>query len=212
MGIRITRKDREIFEFIDDFGFITIQQCAKIMFKGHKRAYEEARTKLKRLADNGILNSDIFPLGSCKVFTLPAVEYQRNISEHRMVLLNLYAEIYNHADNVQFFKIDQQWKMSPKKREVDGHIVFTMKEGTDEEYAKTFFIEVDVTHKTKQNKYEEIYNSQVVQEWYKDHFGEEVFPDILIVSRIIPKKKLENTENYSYFYTDYNFTNLHKFL
>ena len=202
MGIRFTELDKKIFDFINEYGFITISQCAGCFFKNHKKAYEEARIKLNRLFIYNYLAREKYHLTGEYVFKLAD---NKNISDHRMVLLNFYSAICNIADEINYFKIEENWKES--KRKSDGHIIFTMNKGKDNEYIKAFCVEIEIFYKLDIKKYDEIYENNEIQKWYEKMFGAEWFPDVIIIS---PSEKKPPVPKYNYkvISLDYKFTGL----
>jgi hypothetical protein len=139
---RIT--DGMILEFIDQYGFITIKQTQKILYKQHKRGYECARLRLKRLLDLNYVKESQYKITKEYVYQLKGDT--RNIGESRMVALNVYAEIVYLADEVNYFKVEEEWNNGNKKRS-DAHIIFTMNKGKSNEYMKSYCIEVENYYK-----------------------------------------------------------------
>ena len=203
---RYTKLDRFVMGHIQDYGFITIKQSGRIFYKGKSTGGEVARRQLNKLCEMNELERYKDMVFNEYIYVTKNTN--KTISFHKIVSMNLYSEIYEFADNIDYFKLDEYWKIdSNKKRFSDCHIVFTMNKGTDKEYKKAFFIEIDKYHKTDGNKYEEIYNSKIVHKWYEENMGAEYFPDILIIDSIGDKAKINNGK-YSIIYIDFNFDNL----
>lgn len=190
-----------ILEFIDQYGFITIKQTQKIFYKQHKRGYECARLRLKRLLDLNYVKESQYKITKEYVYQLKGDT--RNIGESRMVALNVYAGIFFLADEVNYFKVEEEWNNGNKKRS-DAHIIFTMNKGKANEYMKSYCIEVENYYKLSPDKYDDLYESGVIHEWYKENFGAEWFPDVLIVSNGLRTIKPHKYEEYKIINLDYS--------
>lgn len=197
--IRYTKTTRAILEFIDKYGFITSKICRNIFYKNKKAGIDQARRKLNQLVEN----KDI--VASKRKYTKEFI-YQRrkkSISDHRYILLNLYSEIYNKVNNVEYFKLEEHW--SESKKISDAHIIYNnIVDG--EELKRSYLIELDNHSATEKDKYIKIYDSNEVQEWYKNKFGEEIFPDVIQVNyNGIPHI---DAEEFNVIGLDYEFNNL----
>ena len=184
--IRYTQKVRNILNFIDKYGFITSKICANLFYKDNKYKLDMARRTLNKLVNN----KDI-------------------ISEHRYALLNLYSEINCIVNNIEYFKLEEQWLEG--KRRSDAHIIISNIINGDEVF-KSYLIEYDKYHKTDIKKYEEIYNSNEVQQWYLNRYEiNNYFPIVMIVN--YSGKVNQNSDNFNIIALDYDFTDLtHKIL
>lgn len=173
--IRYTQRTRNILNFVDRYGFITAKICGHLFFKNNKSNIEQARHKLRTLADNKDL------IASKKGFGKELI-YQRKkevVSDHKYYLLNLYAQINQIADKVDYFKMEEKWNFTNKKS--DAHIIFSYsKDGYS--YKKAFLVEFDKYHKTEKDKYDKIFNSNEVQSWYQINYEQQIFPDIVIIN------------------------------
>lgn len=199
MSIRFTPKVRAILNHIGTYGFITNKQCALIYYKGAKQPYIQAQTKMKALYDNGIVKRTEYNLNKEYIYSMD----DKQISDHRMYVMNLYAYLYNKF-NVIYFKPESSW--SCKKRN-DAHFIIEKDDGD----TIGILVEVDLYHKTNKEKLDIMYKSGEIQNWYKVNYGaENYYPSILIVnssgkSNISPKK-------YQVVCTDFDFTGLDSIL
>lgn len=198
--VRYTQKTRDVLNFIKENGFITASICSKVFYKNNKYGINQARNMLNKLVDNKDLISSKQEFGKQLIYQ----DKKKTISDHNYYIVNLYSEIFNLVTRVDYFKIDERWLDG--KRRCDAHIIFT-NIINGEEYTKGFFIEFDKFHKTDKGKYDEIYESNEVQDWYKSKFGEELFPDVLIIN-YNGKTNLTTQYEYNVVAIDYNFSDI----
>ena len=103
--IRYTQKVRNILNFIDKYGFITSKICANLFYKDNKYKIDMARRTLNKLVNNKDIISNTSCFGKELIY-----QFNKNIvSEHRYALLNLYSEINCIVNNIEYFKLVQQW-------------------------------------------------------------------------------------------------------
>lgn len=195
MSIRFTPKVRAILNHISTYGFITNNQCAMIYYKGNKQSYIQAQTKMKTLHDNGIVKRTEYKLNKEYIYTLE----DRQISDHAMYVMNLYAYLYNKF-NVLYFKQEASWNC--KKRN-DAHIIIQKDSGE----TMGILCEVDLFHKTGKEKLDIMYKSGEIQNWYKvEHGADGYYPCILIVNS--SGKTKMTSDQYQIVATDFDFTDL----
>ena len=115
MSIRFTQKVRAILNHIGTYGFITNKQCEMIYYKGCKQPYIQAQTKMKSLYDNGVVKRSEYKLNKEYIYTVE----DKQISDHAMYVMNLYAYLYNKFE-VVYFKPEASWQC--KKRN-DAHFI-----------------------------------------------------------------------------------------
>lgn len=171
MGIRYTKTTREIIQFVEDYGFITINICSSIFYKNNKQRYNQARVKLKNLYDNKILKRWKHPYSGEFIYQFDC----KRISDHSKYMLDLYAKINLLVDKVDYFKVEEPWMNNARRN--DAHIVYVK-----DNLLGAFLVEFEKYNTTSVKKIDEIYESNEVQEWYKDKYGEYFFPRILLVT------------------------------
>jgi hypothetical protein len=201
--IRYTKKIRNILNFIDDYGFITSHICANIFFKDNKCSIDLARRCLRKLANNKDIVANKHQYGKELIY-----QFKKNIvSDHKYFLLNFYSEIYKQVTEVKYFKLEETWG----GRRSDAHIIFNnIIDGEDS--FKSYLIEFDKFHKTNPTeKYNEIYDSGLVQEWYQENQDiTDYFPDVIIINHS-GKCTKGNRDDFNIIGLDYDFTDiLHK--
>jgi hypothetical protein len=199
MSIRFTKKVRLILEHINNYEFITNRQCALIYFKGAKQPYIQAQTKMKLLYDNDIVKRTEYKLNKEYVYSIN----EEHVSDHRMYLMNLYAYLYNKFD-IMYFKTEESWQC--KKRN-DAHIIIKKDNGD----MVGILCEIDLYHKTGQEKLDIMYDSGEIHQWYKVNYGaEDYYPSILIVNS--SGKTNIKTDKYEVVAVDFDFNGLDKLL
>lgn len=166
-------RDINILKFIEQNKGISISQCAKIFYHGHKFAYDEARRRLKILEYNKYITHFIMPNTSEYVY----YTCNEKTSYHNFMIFNVYAELVYLNFNILLFQ--KELLFSTNKR-CDAYFEL--------EYNNQFiplFIEIDFTHKTNISKYDDVYLTHEIQNNYINRFGQEydsIFPRIIIVS------------------------------
>jgi hypothetical protein len=200
--IRYTPKIRAILNFIEEYGFITSRICAKLFYKEDKFALDVARRVLTRLVNNKDIVSNKNSYGKEIIY-----QFKKNtVSDHKYYLLNFYAEINKLVTKVEYFKLEESWFISNKRS--DAHIIFNnIVDGNDS--FKSYLVEFDKYHKTNPiEKYDLIYDSGEVQEWYKLRYGlNNYFPDVVIIN-YSGKCNNETERDYKIIGIDYDFTSL----
>lgn len=200
--IRYTQKIRNILAFIDKYGFITTKICSNLFYKDDKFKIDVARRVLNRLVYNKDIVVNKNSYGKELIY-----QFKKNtISDHKYYLLNLYAEINSIVTKVDYFKLEENWSLS--KRRSDAHIIFYNNTNGKPDF-KSYLIEFDKYHKTNPiEKYNSIYDTEEVQEWYKENQDEEdYFPDVIIINYSGQCSKSDRKE-YKIIGLDYNFTDL----
>lgn len=199
MSIRFTPKVRAILNHIGTYGFITNKQCSLIYYKNAKQAYIQAQTKMKVLYDNGIVKRTEYKLNKEYIYTIE----DKQVSDHAMYVMNLYAYLYNKFD-VLYFKPEESWNC--KKRN-DAHIIIQKDDGE----TMGILCEVDLFHKTGKEKLDIMFKSGEIQNWYKVTYGiEDYYPSILIVNS--NGKTNISSNDYQVVATDFDFTGLNYML
>lgn len=199
MGIRYTKKTREILYFIEKYDFCTINIISKVFYKGHKQAYNESRVKLAALLNEGVLKRY---MSSCGEYYYQI--YSKNISDHKKYILDLYAYIFSEVDEVVYFKVEEQWQ----GRRSDAHIIIR---NNKKNYS--FLVEFEKFHMTSPQKYDELFESGEVKDWYKDHYGlDDYFPTVLIISPTGNTNCVDKDLKWRTVCVDYQFTYLNEIL
>lgn len=200
--IRYTQKIRNILAFIDKYGFITTKICSNLFYKDDKFKIDVARKVLNRLVSNKDIVANKNSYGKELIY-----QFKKNtISDHKYYLLNLYSEINCMVTHMDYFKLEETWSLSNKRS--DAHIIFHNTINGEPDF-KSYLIEFDKYHKTNPTeKYNLIYDSGEIQEWYKEHHNiNDYFPDVIIINYSGQCSKSDR-EEYNIIGLDYNFTDL----
>lgn len=196
----LTKRDREILRFVEEYGSITIDQCRKIFFKGNKYDYYQSRMRLKLLSDNNILKRYRADMRSEVVYYL-----EKRLSIHDLKVLDVYAELIQLDADIQYFKREYIIDAFKKQYRADALVEFVYNG-----YWYPLIIEIDYTHYTSEKKILDIYNSNYFQKKYKE-LDENIFPKILLVRPIIPKEKIKS-DLFEVLYIDFELNGFEKVL
>lgn len=197
--MRFTKKTREILNFINEYGFITNNICSRTIFKGGKQAYTQSQKKLKIMCENKAITKYIHPVTKEFIYQVE----KKEIDDHRRMIIDLYSRIYEFADEIIYFKIEETWAMANRRN--DAHIIFSK-----DDSIIGLLVELDKSHKTSKKKLDDIYNSGEVQQWYLDKFNVDYFPSFLIISLLGNTRHISN--DYECLATNYEFEGLETIL
>jgi hypothetical protein len=176
----LSKKDKQILDFISDYHGATIKQIGRIFYKSENR-YDCARIKLKKLFNAEIL--DRYTFDNDKEFIYCISGETRFLSKHDYYNLEFYSHLVSHGAKILKFKMDRTWK---DKKRTDGFYEF---EYNDE--IRLVCLEVDFTHMTNiKEKYVPLYNRREIQEEYKK-CGENIFPKVIVMTYKKVTKELD---------------------
>lgn len=172
----LSYKDKKILDSLEQFKFLTLKQIAYLHFPHNGHCFHYARIKIRELEKEGLVKSSRFEgLKVCHI------EDDININYHRLVLLDFYSTLIYNNIKVLDYKFEYHWLNG--KRKSDGIFMINY-----EGVKQVIVCEIDYTHKTEKQKYEDIYNSQEAQ----NKFG--IFPHVFIINR--------DGKDYGYKYSD----------
>lgn len=157
----ITKKDKQILEFIEKWGSISINQCAQ-MFYPYRFGYDYARQKLKKLKDRELLKVTHDPILDEHLYYANKVP-----SPHNNALLNFYTNLIAFKLPVKAFEREKTFKDINVR--CDGFCVWEGQYG-----AQIAVMEVDLYHNTNISKYD---NNK---DWFIERFGD--MPYLVILS------------------------------
>jgi hypothetical protein len=173
----ITQRDKHILKFIETFGGITINQCAKIFFKDTKHGYDLARKRLRKVMDMTELKYFTNKLTGERVYC-----ENKKLTPHGIYILDIVAMFLNSGAKLIEFVKEPQW-LGGKYRS-DAFFIIEYN-GTK----RAICLEVDVLHSTDMSKYEEIYDDGLFQRTFNGNF-----PLILVVGDILTDYQNKNFE------------------
>lgn len=170
----ITDRDRRIIRHLEQYKYATLEQLEKIFFREQKNSYNIARRRMARIVDAGyakvarhaeINNRLVYMWNSAKV-KMP--------DKHRIIVLDVLANIHDCGFNVKEFIIEKQW-MGGKIRS-DAFTVFTME---NVKRRCHYFVEVALAnHSPNIEKYDRLLETNEVFKY----LGRNTVPRVLLIS------------------------------
>lgn len=144
----ITARDKKIIKFVEEYKSITINQCTKIFFKGHKEAYDQARKRLQVIHKAGLLKRYRKDVLSEAIYYMDKI-----LKPHDLKILDFMAElsefdIYDVAKEGKI-KIDEKTTYV-----VDALITLSI----SDELKVPIILEIDYSHYTSEEKINNITN------------------------------------------------------
>lgn len=199
----LTKRDKEILRFIDQYKSITINQASKIFFGNCKQSYQQARKRLKLLSNNKYIQRYRKDMKSECIYFL-----QEKLSIHDLKILDVYAKLLNLGADIEYLKTKYTIPTPHGKkayREADALIEFTYKK-----YFYPLLVEIDYTHFTSKKKLLDIYNSNHFQERY-NQYDNNIFPTVLILRPVIPTNPV-SFSMFDVYFAPFELTNLAQIL
>lgn len=187
----ITDRDRDIYNFIYEYGSITIDQCSKIFFSHCKRKYEIASRRLREL-----LKNEYVKIGYIKYTNENIYYINKKLSFHDLTVIQYCAELINlGAENLKL-EAPKKWHDTLIS---DGFVYYEL---NGKQYIN--IIEVCFSNKNVKIKdYEDLYMSNLIQK----ELGIE--PKLIIISEFHEKYKSDIIPIILF---DYTFKNLFKII
>ena len=105
----ITKRDRDIINFIYDFGFITIEQCSKIFYKDCSSAYDLARRRLKKISENGNYIKPKLNTETKQTLYVPKDSTLKGITLHNRLILDYLAELHYIGAVIENVYIEKEY-------------------------------------------------------------------------------------------------------
>lgn len=171
----ITDRDKKIIAHLEKYKYATIEQLEKIFFKIQKNSYNIVRRRMAEIRKAGYAKS-IRDVETNKVIYVYNDGKTKAPTRHRLVILDILANLHHHGYNVQLFEIEKFWKTGEIRS--DAFTVFTI-ENENAKIRYHYFIEVHFTnHRCNLEKYDELYETKEVQQYLKRN----VYPRILLVT------------------------------
>lgn len=180
----ITDRDRKIIRHIEQYKHATLEQIEKIFLRQQKNSYNIARRRMAEIRKAGYVKVDRDTETNRLVFMWNDGKTKMP-GTHRLILLDVLANLHYHGFNVQQFEIEKSW-MDGEIRS-DGFTVFTLE---DLKTRYQYFIEVHLSHNPYNlEKYDRLLETTEVQ----DYLGRNVNPRVLLISDRKPDIKLKRT-------------------
>lgn len=179
----LTDRDKQVLRHIDEYGFITLQQIADLVYNNINTAYDYARRRMKKLMEYNIVKMKKSKMLNINVYYTD--NSKSNPSPHRMFLMDYYCKLIKSGANIEEFDIEKEWIKG--KYRSDAICVFTL--GNTRFYN---MIEVNISHnKLKLERFEE---PEVLEEFIKEYNAPCLPRLILIDDTEHPSLKLNNLE------------------
>ncbi len=105
----ITNRDREIINFIYDFGFITIEQCSKIFFSESVSAYDLARRRLKKIAENNNYIKSKLNSETKQLIYIPKQSAIKGVSKHDLLVIDYLAKLNSMGADIENCFIEKNY-------------------------------------------------------------------------------------------------------
>jgi hypothetical protein len=187
----LTERDNEIIKHLEIYKYATIEQLEKIFFKNQQYSYNICRRRLSKIRELGYIKC-FRDISTNKFIYMINEEKIKPPALHRIILLDVYAELIYLGFEVEVFDIERPW-MDGKIRS-DGFTVFKMDNDDPSKRRKyVFFIEVHTSHNPNNLfKYDVLYKSNEVQQYLGKA---DYFPRVMLISdRNYKDIQLEHTK------------------
>lgn len=187
----ITDKDNNTLKFVEQYGSITVRQCAKLFYNNQSYSNQTANKKLNKLVKYGKLKVSRDISGNANVYY-----FDKKLSYHDLLVLDFYCELKALGVQIHYFKRNQSWQEG--KHISDGFCCYSIGD-------KLFFniIEVVRFHQLDKDRYNTLYKSNEVQKFcsdlYKTLGGKtelNIFPRIILIDEVT------HIDNYLYINDD----------
>lgn len=169
----ITKRDKAILNYMCEYKYATIKQLEKIFFKEQQYSYNIARRRMERLVQAGYVKTHKLDTNGKIVYILNDSEEKINPpSLHRLLVLDVLAELHYLGMDVQEFCVEKSW--------MDGQVrsdAFIVVDILDRRYR--FFVEVHISNnKHNLDKYSKLYETGEVQ----GYISSNKYPRVLLIT------------------------------
>jgi hypothetical protein len=189
----ITDKDYLIIRYLEKYKFCTIGQLEKIFYREQQYSYNIVRKRLEEMIKAKYIKEPVKNLETNKNVYIYNDKDLKPPNHHRLILLDLLAEMIYSGFNVEQFEIEKSW--ADGKFRSDAFAVFTIPDGfgSTKKRKYHFFIEVQLSNNYHNlNKYDELYKTYAVQNYLnKDFYPNKI---LLISDKTYPKIELQHAQ------------------
>ena len=169
----ITDRDRRIILHLEKYKYATIEQLQKIFFPTQINSYTIVRRRMGEIIKAGYARS-IRDAEINKVVYIYDDGKVKAPDRHRMIVLDVLANLHYHGYNVNIFDVEKFWQGGAIRS--DAFAVFTLENAKNRYY---YFVEVHLSNnECNLEKYDELYMTREVQ----DYIGSKVYPRILLIT------------------------------
>jgi hypothetical protein len=184
--------DRDVMivrEWFEPYKYATKQIIEKVFLKNQSYSYNIATKRLLEMRKADYIKVDKDRITNKNIYMLNEKDIKPP-SEHRMIILNVLAEMKYMGFNVEHFEVEKHWIHEKGKLVYsDGFVIFTM-----DNRRYHYFIEVHRSNNINNlEKYDLLYDSGIVQKWYEDSgYNKDFYPKrILLISDREFKKEIQ---------------------
>jgi hypothetical protein len=176
-------------EWFEPYKYATKQIIEKVFLKNQSYSYNIATKRLLEMRKADYIKVDKDRITNKNIYMLNEKDIKPP-SEHRMIILNVLAEMKYMGFNVEHFEVEKHWIHEKGKLVYsDGFVIFTM-----DNRRYHYFIEVHRSNNINNlEKYDLLYDSGIVQKWYEDSgYNKDFYPKrILLISDREFKKEIQ---------------------
>lgn len=134
----ITKRDREIIDFINNFGCITIKQCGDLFFTNNKSCYDGARLRLKKIEKTKSYIKHMFNAETKEKIYIPINSKAKNFRKHKLLTIDYIVALKRMG--AKFARLELEYDFGGVKP--DAFLIFEFNK-------KIYFelVEVQLSHK-----------------------------------------------------------------
>jgi hypothetical protein len=186
----ITDRDKMIVrEWFEPYKYATKTMIEKAFLKDRTYAYNIATKRLLEMRKAKYITVDRDLITGKNIYTLVEKDIKPP-AEHKLVILNVLAEMKYMGFNIEHFEVEKHWIHDKGKMVYsDGFCIFTM-----DNRRYHYFIEVHRSNNINNlEKYDMLFDTGVVQKWYEDSgYSKDFYPKrVLLISDREYKKDIE---------------------
>lgn len=176
----ITDRDRLIISHLEKYKYATIDQLQKIFFREQNNSYNLVRRRMAEIIKAGYAAS-IRDIETNKVIYMYNERGIKPPSRHRIITLDVLANLHYERYNVIDFEVEKEW-MNGKVRS-DAFAIFSLDLEDNLENGKKrrfqYFVEVHLSNNDcNLEKYDDLYKTGEVQRY----LGRDLYPRILLIT------------------------------
>lgn len=104
----ITKRDREIINFIEKYGFLTIEQAAKIFFNT-KSGYDLSRRRLKKIEESADYIKAIKNTETNQLVYMNTESKIRRVSKHDLLVMDYIANLVEFGADFENIEVEKNF-------------------------------------------------------------------------------------------------------
>lgn len=162
---------------IENYGFITINQCANMFFPNGKNSYDSARHVLNRMVKENKIEK--FRENTREEAIYYFDPKWKIPPKSRMILMNFYSLLLKNGAIIDYFKPEEdQWG---SRFVADALMAYHFEANKTRMFS--FLIEVVRTSPSTKERFLEMYYNRTLQDYMEKLFGvKDYFPNVLIIT------------------------------